>query len=531
MATTAPERGDSLLRLPPIRDYRAPERFERLPRGVGTGLVLMFLIAISAYIRAHYLNGAFWEEEAGSVGIATHSLTQIPGILWRGGGAPLYFWLLHLWMSAFGSSEIAAHSMSVLAGLLTIPVGCWLAFSLWGRRAGYLAAAVFAFSGFLTQFAEEARPYELMVLLGLLTAGAFVHVFVHRHRRGFLPLFTAGLILLVYTDYWGFFFWAGCAVALAVLARRSEDRRGLVRDAALAYGIAAIAFLPWLPTMIHQIASSTAPWQYVPLPSANIPRKLFGTDRVVGVMAFAWVAGLVPLMTRPLRRTPEARGALGLFVILMSALALALVALLIVPDWAYRLFAPVVGPMLLLTALACARSKLLGLVLLVVSCAFLANPASFIPYKSDMKDIGAEIGPTLRQGDTVLVAQPEQTPLAWYYLPGGLRYWTALGPDPHPTWTNWDDALGRLQRTDPRRVAARVVSSLRPGQHLLVVRPLTDGVSRWSEPWASLVRRRAAQVSAAISANPQMSLTGTYAPHYYSNSIYLPSSALIYVKR
>ena len=531
MATTAPERRDSPWRIPPIRDYRAPDWFERLPRWVSVGGVLLFFLAVSAFIRLHYLNGELWAEEGATVGVATHSLTQIPGILWHGGGAPGYFWLLHLWMDGFGASEIAVHSLSALAGLLTIPVAAWLGWSLWGRRAGFLAAALFAFNGLLTQYAEEARPYELMGLLGLLAAGAFVHAFVLRHRRGFLPLFTACLVLLAYVDYWGFFFWAGSAVALTVVWRRAEDRPRVARDAAIAFGVATIAFIPWLPTMIHQIASSTSPWQYVPLPGANIPRKLFGTDRVVAVIAFAWVAGLVPLLASSRRRTPEATAATSLILLAVAAVALALIALIVVPDWDYRLFTPVVGPLLLVSALAAARGNLLGLALVALSCAFLANPASFIPYKSDVKDIAGELQPDLRTGDLVLVAQPEQTPLAWYYLPAGLRFATALGPDPHPSWMNWDDALGRLQRSNPRRLVDQLVAGLRPGQRLLYVRPLTEGVGNWSEGWAVLVRRRAAQIGAALAGDPQLSSTGAFAPHYYHGSIYLPSSALLFVKR
>ncbi len=42
----------------------------------------------------------------------------------------------------------------------------WTAWSLAGRRAGIFAAVLFAFSSFLTRYAEETQPYELMVLLG-----------------------------------------------------------------------------------------------------------------------------------------------------------------------------------------------------------------------------------------------------------------------------------------------------------------------------------------------------------------------------
>ena len=37
-----------------------------------------------------------------------------------------------------------------------------------------------------------------------------------------------------------------------------------------------------------------------------------------------------------------------------------------------------------------------------------------------MRDISGEMTPLLHQGDLVVNAQPDSTPLAWYYLPAGL---------------------------------------------------------------------------------------------------------------
>ncbi len=60
---------------------------------------------------------------------------------------------------------------------------------------------------------------------------------------------------------------------------------------------------------------------------------------------------------------------------------------------------------------------------------FWINPASYTPqYKSDMRDIGAEMAPQLHAGDLVIVGQPEQVPLAWYYLPGGSALRRHDGP-------------------------------------------------------------------------------------------------------
>ena len=59
--------------------------------------------------------------------------------------------------------------------VLAIPLGGWVAWSLWGRRAGLSAAVLFAFSEFLTNYGQEARMYSLMALLGLLATAGFLH--------------------------------------------------------------------------------------------------------------------------------------------------------------------------------------------------------------------------------------------------------------------------------------------------------------------------------------------------------------------
>ncbi|WP_457817390.1 hypothetical protein, partial [Staphylococcus aureus] len=82
--------------------------------------------------------------EALSVGISSHSLTDIPTVLRHDGSPPLFYLLLHVWMSVFGSSETATHAMSLLFGTLCVPAAAWVGWSQWGQRAGLIAAVVFA---------------------------------------------------------------------------------------------------------------------------------------------------------------------------------------------------------------------------------------------------------------------------------------------------------------------------------------------------------------------------------------------------
>ena len=136
---------------------------------------------------------------------------------------------------------------------------------------------------------------------------------------------------------------------------------------------------------------------------------------------------------------------------------------------------------------------------MVLAVAFLANPSSYTPqYKSDMRDIGAEMTPYLHPGDQVVVGQPEETPLAWYYLPGrpAVRQHRA-GVVSDPRYMDWVKALHRLTNTNPQATLTPIVNALQPGQHLLFVRPLTEGAQNWEAPWTMMVRRRSAQWGAA----------------------------------
>jgi mannosyltransferase len=165
--------------------------------------------------------------------------------------------------------------------------------------------------------------------------------------------------------------------------------------------------------------------------------------------------------------------------------------------------------------------------------AFLVHPSSFAPgYKSDMRDVAGEIAPRLHPGDLVVVGQPEQTTLAWYYLPGGLRYANTTGPVSDPTYMNWSGALGRLQAANPQAMLGPLVASLRPGQQLLYVRPLTEGVENWRASWTELVRRRSAQWGAILTSDVaagRLKPVAT-APQNYRGSCCVADSAMLYQK-
>jgi hypothetical protein len=393
------------------------------------------------------------------------------------------------------------------------------------------AATLFAFSTFLTDYAGETRMYELMGLLGLIATTAYIHAFIYR-RRKYLIAFAVAEALMLYTHAWGIFYGAGAVFALIPIYLASENRRGLIRDAVLAFGGAAILFLPWLPNFIYQSTHTGAPW--APPPRFGAPvllsRDLLGGDRITIGLVIASIIGVGALFTRKHRGSIDATKLWVLIVLPFATLALAWLASQVTPAFVSRYFAPVLAPIFLLAAWGCARSGIVGLAAILLSIVFVVHISSYAPrYKSDMRDVAAEVAPQLRQGDLVILGQPEEVPLASYYLPTGLRYANTLGPVSDSRYMNWVYALRRLRRAQPWATLAPLLGSVKPGQRVLFVRPLTEGAKNWQASWTQLVRRRSAQWGALLASDPHLRAIAV-APHNYPGACCVANSAILYQK-
>jgi hypothetical protein len=247
-------------------------------------------------------------------------------------------------------------------------------------------------------------------------------------------------------------------------------------------------------------------------------------------LLLATTIGVAELFTRAHRRTRNATVMWTLIAIPAATLALAWIASQITPAWVPRYFAPVLGGIVLLAAFGCSRAGVVGIVAILFSVIFLINPASYTPsFKSDVRDISGEMSPRLHAGDLVISAQPEQIPLTWYYLPPNLRYASTIGPVSDPSYMNWIDALNRLQAANPQATLAPLLASLKPGQQILYVRPLTEGASNWKAPWTQLVRRRAAQWGALLAGDRSLREVAV-APHNYRGACCVADSSVLYQK-
>jgi mannosyltransferase len=501
----------------------------------GGGLIL--LMALSAYLRSRYAGNQFWMDEAITTGIATHPLFSIPHLVRFDGNPPLYYMLLHIWITWFGDSTAATHSLSVVFGVLTIPVGGYGAWTLFGRRAGVMAALLFAFNAWLTSYAQETRMYELVALQGVIATTAFVLGFIHGRRR-WLPVFGVTLLAMLYTHSWGTFFFVGSAIALLPALIAAEDRWRFFRTAFVTYLIPGLLYLPWLPTLLFQAKHTAAPWDVPPRFGApiQISRYVLGGDRITVVLVLSAVVGLGALFTRRYRRTTEQTTLWTLIILPIAVLAIAWIGSQITPAWAPRYFAPIIASLLFLIAWGCARARVLGVIAMLLALWYMHAPSAFAPQvKSDVKQIAAQMNPLMHRGDIVVTGQPESTPLNWYYLDAGLRFTNTANHGrilADPRYMNWVDALHQIKTTNPVTSVNTLVGEMRPGQQLLFVRPLTEGAQNWKAPWTAAIRLRAAQWGAALQndVNNGILTVQASAPDTYQEACCVADSAVLYRK-
>lgn len=495
---------------------------------------LLALIALSLVLRTREMDTHFWIDEGLSVGIASHPLTDIPGVLLRDGSPPLYYMVLHLWMALVGTRETPTHWLSVIFALLCIPAALWAGSSLFDRRVGWTLAVLTALSPFLTSYAQETRMYSLVVLLAMLCVACFLHAYVFGRRAYRIP-FGALLAALLYTHNWtlflGFAFVLALAVVRAAAPAEGPQRRALLRDAAVGLGTTAILYLPWLPSFVSQLRHTGAPWATPPSVRTLVhsPDLLLGGFGGTMIVLLAAGAGLVALRRRGAR---ERRVIVPVILVLaLSPIVVAWLVSLVSPAWATRYLAVVLSPMLLLVAVGLRRAGRLGWVglgLLLVIWGVSGAPSA----KSNAHYVAATLAPQLRRGDLVISTQPEQLPVLSYYLrrdDPGLTYATPFGVQRDLGVTDWRDGAAHFDRTGVDTQLLPLLKRIPVGGQVLLVNPIVYNPERWTAPWTSHVRDRAIEYEGVMRGDPRFELTATV-PQYFTYPGPNPVQGLLFRK-
>jgi len=527
---------------PPMASVAARARtlpgLDSLRTGVaGVVLFVGFLLLASLFVRTRALGASLWMDEGLSIGIASQPFFDIPGVLRQDGSPPLYYLLLSVWMDLVGNGPADTQGLSVAISLLAIPLGLWAGWTLFGRRAGLICAALAAFNPFLTYYAQETRMYSLLGVLSLAVTALFLHVFVYGRRR-YLPWFSVAIALILYTHSWGIFLTVGTLLALAPLLYAAEDRRATFKDVAIAYGFAFLLYLPWIPTLLYQTAHTGAPWLDPPRFGVviQIAKGLLGGGTVTVALLLAAGSAIAALLaTRDTEHKRERDAIIAVLAIGVGTLAFAWLFSQFSPAWTTRYLGVALGPIFLLAAFGLSRAGYLGLVALVIVLGIWAIPKTGgLKNKSNASDLGAAVKDKLRPGDLVITLQPEQAPLMDYTLPQGLSEATQLGEVKTQGVMDWRDSQEKLEQATPDKNLTPLLDRLPRSRRVLLVHPVTSNLGDWDAPWTSLVRRRAAQWGQAMELDRRFrrdeSVPNGAVPTFYRRATRIGVRGVLYTK-
>ncbi len=377
-------------------------------------------------------------------------------------GSGLYYALLRSW-SVFGDSEVAMRSLSVVFVVATLPVLVVLARELFGGFAAAAAGLAWAFDPFALYYAQEARPYAMVMFLAVL-ASLFFRRAVATGGRGNWMVYVLIVLGLAYTQ-------TLCLLLVAAhLATVPLHSRRPVRQAWLA-GLAILLGL--LPLARSFIRGATQGFDFIP------PLSLRGFLAAIAVVAGGqrWLVALLALVATaiiaallregvgPLMRWEF--GFLGAWM-LVPLLLLGLLSLRI-PLFIPRYLAEIAPAVAILVGLVISRQSPVARSLLLVAVAALGlnSARSYYPIrKQDWREATGFIAANVQPGDR-LIADPGWALSGTYYYFRALPNSQALADltsAPRPSHRTW------LIRLDGAAAPGATPPSADPGSHLVVRR-------------------------------------------------------------
>lgn len=210
---------------------------------------------------------------------------------------PLYYWLLKIWTSMFGNTELGLRTMSIFFGVMTIIFVFLLARRFFGRRTAYVTLLFLVLSPFFIRYSQEARMYTL--LTAEIVAATYLLLYATGSKK-LWPWITYGIVValgmltqyfaaLAWVAHW---FWRYWTVRKKGEPLKATAKKFFSREWVIAYSVALLLFLPWLPFMAMQffVVQGYGFW-IGPVTTVTIPN--FFTDILLfsdAMSVTSWVA-------------------------------------------------------------------------------------------------------------------------------------------------------------------------------------------------------------------------------------------------
>lgn len=453
----------------------------------GTAIKVGICLALVLGIVLRFVTRSpLWLDEALSVNIARLPLGDITGALRHDGHPPLYYLLLHGWMSVFGEGDVAVRALSGVFSVAAIPL-LWVAGKrLGGTQVAWFSLGVVALLPYAIRYGTETRMYSLVMLL-VLAGWLLLDDALHRPNLARLAGFSVVVALLLWTHYWAMWLLAVTGISLivrAVLAHRAgrtEEVRA-TRNVILAMVVGGILFLPWLGDLLYQGAHTGTPWARPLRPTEMITYTLadLGGGGQSEAIILGWFVALLMVvgltghglggarLEIDLRTTPKGR---PFAIAIVGTLAIGcLVGYATGATYASRYAAVFVPFIVLLAALGLGQlSRRVALAALVI----LFGLGLFGGYRNvtvDRTDAArsAEAIEARADDDSLVVYCPDQLGPSTSRILGD-RYDQVTYPHfARPELVDWTDYTARLAKASPEQFAKDLLARAGDRQIFLV---------------------------------------------------------------
>lgn len=427
-------------------------------------MVLALLIVLAAFLRFWRLrHQGFWFDEANTSQEVHYTPGQMLSLLKHYESTPpLYYAVAWVWARIFGFGEAGLRSLSAVCGVLVVPLSYALAAKLLTRRAGLIVAALTACNPLLIWYSQEARAYELVVLLTGASLLAFAYAKDDPTPRA-IGAWTVACALAIATEYYAALVIVPEALWLLYRHRRS-------RALAAGIGVLVVWCLPLLWFAISQHATGHSKW-IAPIPLGHRVGEIFpqfligfgapGHAVLAPIAGAAAVGGLVLLALRV--RAGEARSGAAILVGILLV-AVVLNALLIAVGIDNLISRNLIGlwlPAAVLVAAGLAirgRAAILGLALAAVLSGVGAAAAVGVAldrnyqrpdWRGVVRVLGVRLSPGISERAILIQLYRDVLPLS-LYMPD-LKAWTHHGTDKYNiyTGTNTVDEFDVVTMTSP----------------------------------------------------------------------------------
>jgi mannosyltransferase len=235
-----------------------PIAYLRSHHKIDIAFLAVALMGFATITLFNVTNAAIWFDEAFSYYLIQFNFADIARYTSTDVHPPLYYWALKLWTMVFGTGEFGLRTMSIFFALLTIILTFFLVRKLFGRKAALVSLLFLSLSPMLIRYADEARMYTMSAFFVVSATYALVKANESKLRRWWVA-YGILVALGMWTHYFTAFVWLAHWV-WRVFVTYSKGvspliwfKRFFSKNWILAYVIAVLTFLPWVPFMFAQL--------------------------------------------------------------------------------------------------------------------------------------------------------------------------------------------------------------------------------------------------------------------------------------